>query len=87
MTSTLLRMSAVKMPGPVRINRLASTLLDTPAPTELIAKAGGNSAVHHLAEKAKLRTLRVVPEGELRQLLDGFNTHDKAQGLAAFLTT
>jgi len=67
-------MSAVKMPGPVRMNRLAST--------ELIAKAGDDSAVHHLAEKAKLRTLRVVPEGELRQFLDGLNTHNKAQGLA-----
>ena len=61
---------------------LASTLLGTPAPTELIAKASDNSAIHLLAEKAKLRMLRVVPEGELRQLLDGFNTHDKAQGLA-----
>jgi hypothetical protein len=56
---------------------LASTLLDAPAPPELIEKARCNSAVQQLAEKAKLRMLRAAPEAKFRQFLDGLNTHDR----------
>jgi hypothetical protein len=56
---------------------LASTLLEAPAPSELIEEASANSAVLLLVEKAKLRMLRAVPEGELRQFLDSLNTHDR----------
>jgi hypothetical protein len=70
---------------------LASTLLDAPAPTELIEKARGNFAIRQLAEKVKLRMLRPVPEGELRQFLDGLNTHDRLSDklwpVVALLTT
>jgi hypothetical protein len=42
----------------------------------LIEKGTGNSAVQLLAEKAKQRMLRAIPEGELRQFLDGLSAHD-----------
>ena len=44
---------------------LASTLLDAPAPAALIDRAWKNSALRALAEEAKLRMLRTVPEEEL----------------------
>jgi hypothetical protein len=70
---------------------LASTLLDAPVPAALIDKASKNSAVRGLAEKAKLRMLRAVPEGELEEFLNGLNTHDRLRHrllpLATLLTT
>jgi len=56
---------------------LASTLLDAPVPPELMEKAWNDFAVLQLAERAKLRMLRVAPEGELGEFLNGLNTHDR----------
>jgi hypothetical protein len=56
---------------------LASTLLDAPAPVELLRQAQSNSAIRSLAKKAQLRMLRAAPEGELEELLGGLNTHDR----------
>jgi hypothetical protein len=70
---------------------LASTLLDAPAPVALVERAWENSAVQSLAEEAKLRMLRVVPEGELEEFMNGLNTHDRLRHrlwpLARLLTT
>jgi hypothetical protein len=70
---------------------LASTLLDAPAPAALIDKAWKNSAIRALAEKAKLRMLRVVPEGELEEFVNGLNAHDRLSNrlwpVATLLTT
>jgi hypothetical protein len=70
---------------------LASTLLDAPAPKELIDKAHSNSAVRALAEEARLRMLRPAPQGELREFLDMLNTRDrlwhKLWPVATLLTT
>jgi hypothetical protein len=56
---------------------LASALLDAPAPAPLIDRAWKNSAVRALAEEAKLRMLRVVPEEELVEFLNSLSTHDR----------
>jgi hypothetical protein len=56
---------------------LASALLDAPVPAALIDRASKNSAVGALAEEARLRMLRTVPEGELRGFLDSLNTYDR----------
>jgi hypothetical protein len=56
---------------------LARTLLDAPAPPGLIDKARNNPAVRALAEKAQRRMLLTAPEGELRNFLNGLNTHDR----------
>ena len=70
---------------------LASTLLDAPAPAELIDKARSNSAVRALAEEAQLRMLRPAPQGELREFLNSLNTHDRLRHrlwpVATLLTT
>ena len=70
---------------------LASTLLDAPAPPELVNQARKNSAVRALAEEAQLRMLRTVPEGELREFLNGLNAHSRLRHrlwpLATLLTT
>src|SRR5262249_17631077 len=70
---------------------LASTLLDAPAPAALVDRASENSAVRALAKKARLRMLRTVPEGDLRDFLNGLNTHDRLRHrlwpVATFLTT
>ena len=70
---------------------LASTLLDAPAPPELVNQARTNSAVRALAEEARLRMLRTVQEGELREFLNGLNTHSRLRHrlwpLATLLTT
>ncbi len=70
---------------------LAATLLDAPAPKELLDKARNNRAVRLLAEEAQLRMLRTAPQGELREFLDGLNTHDRLRHrlwpIATLLTT
>jgi Uncharacterised nucleotidyltransferase len=58
-------------------NVLAYTLLDAPAPLELVNKARNNSAVQGLAKKVQLRMLRTTGEGDLAEFLDTLNTHDK----------
>src|SRR5262249_33632194 len=55
---------------------LAFTLLDAPAPAELVDKARSNRAVRAWAEKTQLAMLRPTPEGELGEFLQGLNTHD-----------
>jgi len=55
---------------------LASTLLDAPASANLIDRAHANSAVRALSEKARLKMLNAVPQGELGEFLDTLNTHD-----------
>ncbi len=70
---------------------LASTLLDAPAPKELVDKAHNNSAVRALAEEARLRMLRTAPQGELFEFIDSLNTHDRLRDrlwpVATLLTT
>ena len=80
---------------------LASTLLDAPAPVELVHKARDNSAIRALAEQAQrrmLRTspdgeimLRTSPDGELGEFLHSLNTHDQFRHrlwpIATLLTT
>jgi hypothetical protein len=70
---------------------LTSTLLDAPAPAALIDRASKNSAVRALAEEARLRIRRAVPEGELGEFLTGLNTHDRLRHrlwpIATLLTT
>ena len=70
---------------------LASTLLDAPAPQELIDKARNNTAVRALAEMTQRRMLRTTPEGEFRQFLNGLNTRDRFRHrlwpVATLLTT
>ena len=70
---------------------LAATLLDAPAPAELIDRARKNSAVRALAQKAQLRMLRSGPEGELGEFLNSLNTHDHLRQrfwpVVALLTT
>ena len=66
---------------------LASTLLDAPVPPELVKEARINSAVRALAENARFRMLRTVQEGELREFLNGLNTHSRlSHRLRPFLT-
>jgi hypothetical protein len=70
---------------------LASTLLDAPAPAALINRTCKDSALRTLAEKAKLRMLRAVPEQELGEFLTSLNTHDRLRHrlwpIATLLTT
>jgi hypothetical protein len=70
---------------------LASTLLDAPAPAALIDRAWKNSAVRTLAEQAKLRMLRAVPEQEPEEFLNSLYTHDRLRHrlwpVATLLTT
>src|SRR5262249_24592825 len=70
---------------------LASTLLDAPAPEDLVARAQDNSAVRALAEEARLRMLRTAPRGELSEFLDSLNTYDRLRHrlwpVATLLTT
>jgi hypothetical protein len=70
---------------------LASTLLDAPAPANVLDLARSNSAVQALSEKARLRMLRTAPQGELREFLDRLNTHDRLRHrlwpIATLLTT
>jgi hypothetical protein len=70
---------------------LASTLLDAPAPPALTDRALKNSAVRALAEQAKLRMLRVVPEEEIDEFRNSLNTHDRFRHrlwpVATLLTT
>jgi hypothetical protein len=70
---------------------LASTLLDAPAPAALIDRTFKNSPVRALAEEAKLRMLRAVPEEELEEFLNSLNTHDRLRHrlwpIATLLTT
>jgi hypothetical protein len=55
---------------------LAFTLLDAPAPAELVDKARSNRAVRALAEKSELAMLRPPSEGDLGEFLQSLNTHD-----------
>jgi hypothetical protein len=70
---------------------LAFTLLDAPAPQQLIDKAQENPAVRVLAEKARARLLCSAPTGELIDFLSGLNTHDRMRHrllpVATLLTT
>jgi hypothetical protein len=70
---------------------LASTLLDAPAPKELVDKAHNNSVVRALAEEARLRMLRTAPQGELGEFLGNLNTQSRLRHrlrpIATLLTT
>jgi hypothetical protein len=70
---------------------LATTLLDAPAPPDLLHKARNKSAIRRLVEAAKLRMLRPEPEGELREFLHRLNIRDHLQHrlfcVATLLTT
>src|SRR5262249_47329561 len=70
---------------------LASALLDAPVPQKLVAKARSNLAVRALADKAQRRMLSSAPTGELREFLNGLNTHDRLRHrlwpIATLLTT
>jgi Uncharacterised nucleotidyltransferase len=56
---------------------LASSLLDAPAPKELLEKARKNPAVQALAQKAKLRMLNPAAQGELGELINSLSTIDQ----------
>jgi Uncharacterised nucleotidyltransferase len=70
---------------------LASTLLDAPAPAQLVDKARSSSAVRALAQKARSRMLRPDDQGEDWKFLNGLNLRDrfwpKLWPIAALLTT
>jgi Uncharacterised nucleotidyltransferase len=70
---------------------LAASLLDAPAPVELIDRARNNSAVRTLADKAQLRMLRACPQGEVGEFLNGLSTYDRFRdrlgSIATLLTT
>src|SRR5262249_5564554 len=70
---------------------LAVTLLDAPAPVELVHQARNNSAVRSLAEKAQIRMLRTYPPTELGEFLNSLDTHDRLvqrlRSIAALVTT
>jgi hypothetical protein len=70
---------------------LASALLDAPVPQKLIAKARNNSVVRALADEAQRRMHSTAPAGELREFLNGLNTHDRLRHrlwpIATLLTT
>jgi hypothetical protein len=55
---------------------LAATMLDAPAPAELLEKARDNSAVQSLARRARERMLLTAPKGSW-EFRFGLNTHDK----------
>jgi hypothetical protein len=69
---------------------LAATMLDAPAPAELIDQARNNSAVQSLARRARERMLLTAPKGSW-EFRFGLNTHDKwlhrLLPIKAFLTT
>lgn len=69
---------------------LASTLLDAPAPVELIGRVRDDSTVQSLANKARLRMLRPEPIG-LWEFVYGLGTHDRLRHrllpIATLLTT
>jgi hypothetical protein len=56
---------------------LASTLLDAPAPVDLINKGQSDSAVRALAQQAQLRMLTASPQGEVEEFLNSLNAYDK----------
>jgi hypothetical protein len=56
---------------------LAASILDVPAPAELLDKAKHNSAVRTLAESAQLRMFRQDPPGELDDFLNNLTTYDR----------
>jgi hypothetical protein len=70
---------------------LASTLLDAPAPAELLRRAQNNSAVRSRAQAAQLRMLRTAPWGELEEFFNSLNARDKLRHrlfpVARLLTT
>lgn len=70
---------------------LASELLDAPVPQALIDRGLKNPAVQALAEEAKARMLRAVPEAEHEEFRKGLNTHDRLRHrlwpVATLLTT
>jgi Uncharacterised nucleotidyltransferase len=56
---------------------LAVTLLEAPAPVDLIERARNNPAIRALADKARLRMLSMAQQGELEEFIGGLDTHDK----------
>jgi hypothetical protein len=59
---------------------LASTLLEAPAPNELVEKARNDASVQALAQEAKVGMLRAAAsEGEFRELLNGLKTYDSVR--------
>ena len=71
---------------------LAATLLDSPAPEELVKKARDNPAVCSLAEEVRLRMVRTAaPTGQMGEFFDGLNTYDllrhRLWPVATLLTT
>jgi Uncharacterised nucleotidyltransferase len=69
---------------------LAATMLDAPAPAELLYKARNSSAVQSLAKRAREGMLLTTPKGSW-EFRFGLNTHDKwlhrLLPIKAFLTT
>jgi hypothetical protein len=55
---------------------LAATMLDAPAPAQLLEKARNNSAVQSLARRAREGMLLTAPKGSW-EFRFGLNTHDK----------
>jgi hypothetical protein len=55
---------------------LAVTMLDAPAPAELLDQARNSSAVQSLARRARQRMLLTAPRGSW-EFRFGLNTHDK----------
>jgi len=72
------------------LSRLAATMLDAPAPAELIDQARNSSAVQSLARRAREGMLLTSPKGNW-EFRFGLNTHDKwlhrLLPIKAFLTT
>jgi hypothetical protein len=70
---------------------LAATLLDAPAPAELLRRARTDLAIGRLAEAAKLRMVRTIREEELAEFLNGLDTHSQVRHklcpVATLLTT
>jgi hypothetical protein len=70
---------------------LASTLLDAPAPSDLIDRARDNSIVRAISEKARRRMLSTAPQGELSEFLSSLSAHDllrhRLWPVVALLTT
>jgi len=56
---------------------LASTLLNAPAPVELINRAQSDSAIRALAQRAQLGMLTASPQGELEEFLNRLHASDK----------
>jgi hypothetical protein len=70
---------------------LAVTLLDAPAPADLIDTARNNPVIRALADKAWLRMLSMTSQGELEEFIGGLDTHDRLRHrlwpIAALFTT